>query len=60
MIDKNFAEVAVGTTFTHNSIQYIKTEKIRVSCCQSINAKKADDDKVKIFVSDDTVVKVNA
>jgi hypothetical protein len=59
-MDKNFSEVSVGGRFTLNSLEFIKTETVRVSCCQSINAQAVNDPSNRIFVQDSTVVTINA
>ena len=59
-MDKNFSDVSVGGRFTLNGLEYIKTEAVRVSCCQSINAQAVNDANNRIFVQDSTVVTVNA
>ena len=59
-MDKNFSDIPVGARFTLNGFEYIKTETVRVSCCQSINAQAANDTNNRIFVQDSTVVTVNA
>lgn len=60
MVEKIFAEVPVGTKFAVNGLEYIKTEAVRVSCCQSINAHLADNTNARVFFQDSVVVTVNA
>lgn len=54
-----FKDVAVGTKFTLNSIQYIKTDSVKVSCCRSINAHTSSDASQKTFVQPLTEVQVD-
>lgn len=54
-----FHTLAVGTKFTHQGIQYIKTETERVSCCTSLNAVVADNPQSKKFIVPVTEVEVN-
>jgi hypothetical protein len=60
MVEKIFAEVPVGTNFTVNGLEYTKTETVKVSCCQSINAHLADNSTARVFFQDSVVVTVNA
>jgi len=57
---KTFAELPVGARFSVDNIEYIKTETIRVSCCQSINAEQVANASVKNFFADDKAVNINA
>jgi hypothetical protein len=60
MVDKTFSEIAVGSQFTVNGIEYVKTDTVRVSCCQSINAHVLNDQNARVFFQDSTTVSVNA
>jgi len=48
-MSKPFSEVAVGSVFTYNGIQYTKTADERVSCCKIINAVDVNNPKNRIF-----------
>lgn len=58
-MNKEFKELAEGDTFTFNSIEYIKTATVKVSCCRSINAHTVGDEKNRTFLQPDTQVTVN-
>lgn len=60
MTEKTFAEIAVGSQFFVNGIEYVKTETVRVSCCQSINAHVVNDNNARVYFQDSTTVSVNA
>lgn len=60
MVEKAFAEVAVGSKFTVNGLEYVKMDTVRISCCQSINAHLVDNPNGKVFFQDNVVVSVNA
>lgn len=60
MTDKKFSELAVNDRFFVNGIEYVKTETVRISCCQSINAMVVDNASAKSFFAEDAVVQVNA
>jgi hypothetical protein len=57
---KTFAELAVGSRFFVDNIEYIKIEAVRISCCQSINAQQANNPASRKFFSDESAVTVNA
>lgn len=59
-MEKQFSEIAVGQKFTVGSVEYIKTEEVRVSCCRSINAQLATDSNKQTFFQPSTVVVVDA
>lgn len=58
-MEQKFEDVALGTKFTVNNVEYIKTEEVRVSCCRSINCQVAADTNQKAFFPGSTVVVVN-
>ncbi len=60
MVEKTFAEIAVGSQFVVNGLEYVKTETVRVSCCQSINAHVVNEPNARVFFQDSTTVSVNA
>lgn len=60
MTEKTFADVAVGSQFFVNGIEYIKIDTVRVSCCQSINAHVVNEPNARIYFQDSTTVSVNA
>jgi hypothetical protein len=59
-MNKNFSEVAVGANFFADGIEYTKTDTVRISCCQSINAHIKGDPNNRKFFQDSTTVTVNA
>lgn len=60
MVEKIFVEVPVGTKFTVNGLEYIKTETVKVTCCQSINAHLADNATARVFFQDTVMVTTDA
>lgn len=58
-MEKKLEEVAVGSNFTVNNVEYVKTEEVRVSCCRSINCQLVSDANQKAFFPGSTVVTVN-
>jgi hypothetical protein len=58
-MEKRFEELALGDKFTVNSVEYVKTEEVRVSCCRSINCETSADNSQKAFFPGSTVVVVN-
>lgn len=58
-MEQKFENVAIGTKFTVNNVEYVKTEEVRVSCCRSINCQVASDTNQKAFFPGSTVVVVN-
>lgn len=58
-MEQKLENVAVGTKFTVNNVEYVKTEEVRVSCCRSINCQVASDANQKAFFPGSTVVVVN-
>ena len=58
-MEQTFENVAVGTKFTVNNMEYVKTAEVRVSCCRSINCEVASDPNQKAFFPGSTVVVVN-
>lgn len=57
---KTFAELEVGARFFVDNIEYIKIEKVRISCCQSINAQEVNNSGSRKFFTDESAVTVNA
>lgn len=57
---KKFAELAVGSRFFVDNVEYIKIEAVRISCCQSINAQEANNANSRKFFADDSAVRVDA
>lgn len=49
-MNKPFREVNVGEKFKYNNAEYTKINVVKVSCCQSINAQKVDNEQNRIFV----------
>jgi hypothetical protein len=60
MVEKIFVEVPVGTKFMVNGLEYIKTETVKVTCCQSINAHLADNATARVFFQDTIMVTTDA
>lgn len=60
MIEKTFAEISVGGKFIVNATEFEKIEKVRISCCQSVNAVLVSNTESRVFFQDNTVVSVNA
>lgn len=58
-MERTFKELIVGTKFTVNNVEYVKTEPVRVSCCRSINCQMSNDPGQKAFFPDEAVVTVN-
>lgn len=58
-MEKPFNELIVGTKFTINNVEYVKTEEIRVSCCRSVNCQMVSDAAQKTFLPPEAVVTVN-
>lgn len=60
MVEKQFNELNTNDRFIVDSIEYIKIDTVRVSCCKSINAQRVDNAAVTAFFADDITVQVNA
>lgn len=58
MAIKKFSELPVGTKFTLNGIEYVKTVEERISCCQFNNARQTTNSSAKIGVTPVTDVEV--
>lgn len=56
---KTFDQVAVGSQFTHNGVEYKKTDVVKVSCCKSINAIATTNEKDRIYVQPTQEVEVS-
>jgi len=54
----NFDELATGSKFWWNTKQYIKVDKLKISCCKSINATSVINPRDKIFIGPNTAVQV--
>lgn len=54
-----FDDLAVGTTFTHAGKQWVKTEKVKISCCKFNNAVGVDDPKSKAGIKPQEIVEVS-
>lgn len=59
-MNKTFGELAVGDRFSINGKEYVKTQEIRISCCQRINAQSIANSNEKIKVDPSTTVTINA
>ena len=53
-----FSQVAVGSTFTYNGQEYVKTEKKKISCCKFFNATATDNVHLKIGLKGPETVEV--
>lgn len=58
-MEKPLSEVAVGSIFTVNGTEYVKTEDVRISCCKSVNCYAVNDSAQKTYFAPGTVVSVN-
>jgi hypothetical protein len=58
-MEKPLSEVAVGSIFTVNGIEYVKTDDVRISCCKSVNCYAVSDSSQKTYLAPNTVVSVN-
>lgn len=59
-MNKTFGELAIGDRFTFNGKEYVKTQEIRISCCQRINAQSTTNSNERIKLETSTTVTVNA
>jgi hypothetical protein len=57
---KKFNELADGTKFTYNGVEYEKIKAVKISCCKSINAKATANEKQRIFLAPNTEVTINS
>jgi hypothetical protein len=55
-MDKAFSEIAVGSVFQFNNVQYTKTNDIRVSCCKVINAHETSNKNNTTYIPPTTIV----
>lgn len=53
-----FSDVANGTQFVANGIEYIKTETVKISCCRSINAHAVGNEANTTFITPNADVEV--
>jgi hypothetical protein len=58
MSQKKFSDIANGTKFTFNGIEYTKIPEERISCCQFYNAVQTSNTAAKIGVTPITEVEV--
>lgn len=59
MKEVRFENVAVGNVFTYSGQKWIKTEKVKISCCKFNNAVGADNPKNKIGIKPQEIVEVS-
>lgn len=52
---KPLSEIAVGSTFVHNGVEYKRIEDVRVSCCRVVNCVKLADGSNEFIAPDTTV-----
>jgi hypothetical protein len=57
-MNKKFEELNVGDKFTYNNTEYTKIEKVKVSCCRSVNCVWSSDNNKREFVDPSTEVAV--
>lgn len=58
-MEKPFSELIVGTKFTINNVEYVKTDEVRVSCCRSVNCQMTADSSQRTFIPAEAIVTVN-
>lgn len=58
-MNKQFKDIAEGTMFKLNNLEYKKIASVKVSCCRSLNAELVSNANDKIFVQPLTEVEVN-
>lgn len=51
-----FDKLPVGTVFTFNGEEWLKTEKVKVSCCKFTNASNVNDPKKKTGIKPHEIV----
>jgi hypothetical protein len=59
-MEKTFGELAVGEKFSVNGSEYVKTNSVKITCCQSVNAHLSDNINSRVFFTDNLVVVINA
>jgi hypothetical protein len=57
--EKYFRDIAVGQRFLYGSVEYVRTEVNRISCCKATNAQAVGNPGQQTYFSDDTMVKLN-
>lgn len=50
--------VPVNTKFTYNNAEYIKENKVKISCCKFTNARLVSDPNQKVGLTPKTIVEV--
>lgn len=48
---KKMKDVQIGERFTIGGIEYIKTNEVRVSCCQSVNCEMIGNPNSRTYIS---------
>lgn len=57
-MNKKFEELNVGENFTHNNTEYTKIEKVKISCCRSVNCALSTDANKREFIDPSTEVTI--
>lgn len=55
---KKFEDLNVGENFIHNNVEYTKIERIKISCCRSVNCNVSNDSSKREFIDPSTEVTV--
>jgi len=56
---KKFQDLEVGAVFNYDSLEYIKINLEKVSCCRSVNASQVTDPTKRTMVKPDQEVSVD-
>lgn len=56
---KKFSELTDGQQFKLNDLEYKKIAAVKISCCKSVNAVAANNEKQRIFVQPGIEVEVS-
>lgn len=54
-----FDEMADGSLFMVNEIQFRKIALVKISCCKSVNAEATSDTKNRIYINPNSEIEVN-
>jgi hypothetical protein len=54
-----FGSVENGTTLVYNGEEYIKLDKVKISCCRFTNAQSVSNSSNKIGIKDGEIVEVS-
>lgn len=55
------ADIAEGSLFTKDGVEFKKLPTVKISCCRSINAEQTENTNNRVFINpdDEVEVKVN-